>query len=226
MSGEPRGGDRPARAAQRHRRWALLLAVVAAGLVSGCGDDDGNASGSSTAAVPRDPAGVVSAAWEAWSAADEDAFFALVADDAIWFGSSVASEAGRTAMEYSWGLNTTMQASFADRACVETGDIEAVSQGSVVECTALFSDLRHEAFSVEPARVTGRYAVADGRIVNAMAFDPGTTPEWARFLETFLGNNHGAEMNAACSGSEASGQSCALVILAHVDQAAAAWAEE
>jgi hypothetical protein len=206
-------------------RWAVLLVAVATALlIAACsGDDDTSTELTSAGVADNDPAAVVATAWEAWSAADEDAFFALFAGDAVWFGSSLATDAGQDAAQYSWGLNTTMGARFFDYTCIDTGESSTEPAGSIVQCEGLFEDLRTEAFQADPAAVTGRYAVANGKIVNALVFDSGPVPDWAAFLDDYLNANHGDEMAAACDGPDSSGEACAGVVQAHLEEAATAW---
>jgi hypothetical protein len=129
-------------------------------------------------------------------------------------------------LEHSWRLNTTLQAQLSDYDCAETDDADPVSKGSVIECRGLLSDLRCEAFQAEPAAVTGRYAVTNGQIVNAMFFDAGPPPEWASLLDRYLDENQADEMAAACADPESSGQARAQLMQQHLDEAASAWSQQ
>lgn len=200
--------------ARRGRTWRVL-ALAALQIVSACSADGASATGD---------AAVAESGWRAWSAGDRDAFYRLVADDAQWFGLPVTTESGQANMDFSWAMNTTMDARFSEYECAETGETDAATGGSLVECAGLFTDKRFEAFEADPTLVTGRYAVLDDHLVNFISFDPGPIPEWNEFLDRYLAANHGAELSASCDGPDATGEGCANAVISHLGEATEAWA--
>lgn len=189
---------------------AACLVVVA----SGC---------SGTSSGGGDPTDVVEDAWAAWGQ-DADAFRALVADDAVWFGSRLDSPDGREMFEWSLGLASALGVRLTGGRR-DSGEIEPVSGGSIVRCDGTLWDERFDAFGTEPQAVSGSYAVLDGRLVAGMAFDL-SGPPWRGFVIDWIGRTHPDDLIAACDGADATGESCGRMQLQHVDEAASVWITE
>ena len=175
---------------------------------------------------PSTPGEVVEAAYEAWSAADADAFFGLVADNAVWYGQPIETPAGQDALDFSWALNTTKGATFSEYECSAIGELDAETGADVVECKGFIGDDIQEAFGDEPASFTARYAVRNGQIVNAITFQLPPPSQGVSFYNGWLGENYGPEVFDACDSLDKNGEACADVQLQHLDEGLAAWEAE
>jgi hypothetical protein len=179
--------------------------------------------------VPTDdPVSVVTAALMAWSAGDRPVFDQRLADSAHWFGLPLDDEIGRRQFEFQWGFNTALGALFSDFECIDSGRKDPNSEGTVVECSGMFSDTRSEAMGVNPARFDAEYAVDEGQMVNVISFRPVFDEEAGAALDfidaylTGLGNGYGQ----ACDPASSSGVDCAEFILSHLPTAVEAWNDE
>jgi hypothetical protein len=175
-----------------------------------------------------DAVSVVTAALMAWSDGDRPAFEERMAETAHWFGLPLDGEPGSRQFEFQWGYNTTLGANFADLECVDSGREDTISGGTIVECSGMFSDTRHEMLGANPAPFDAEYAVEGGQIVNAISFQAVPDEQAGAaldFIDAYL-TGLGVEYGQACDPAGSTGTGCAEFMLSHLPRVVEAWNDE
>lgn len=191
------------------KRGSVLLACL--GLVlTGCGSSG-----------VADPAETVEMAWETWGQ-DSEAFVELIADNAIWFGQGLDSPVGAAAFEDGIARAVALDTRFSEISCVDSGELDQLTEGVIVRCEGLYSDGRYAAFGTDPQPASGEYAVLDGKIVNAIDYE-SMPPAWVPFSIEYLAENYPGEIQASCDGPVATGETCGSLQLEKSEEIASAW---
>ena len=176
---------------------------------------------STTSTAESDAAGLVEAAWGAFGQ-DVDTYRKLISDEAILFGQRRDTEAGTASFEFLTERAAALDTRFTEFDCVDTGEVDTQTDGVIVRCEGLFSDGRFESFETPPLPATGIYAVRQSMIVNAISFESPPAP-WFEFFIRYLEETYPDQMDAACDGPDASGETCGSLQLEMSEEIASAW---
>lgn len=217
--------DRPEEEQQRPRAWkapllvaavAALVVTVAVILLSG---GDGSEFAEPNSLAPEE----VALAFLAARGADEERYWALIADDAtLPLGMAVTSQSGSEFLRDMFDTMQAMNARTVDVSCDLTGETHERSGGAIVNCAGWYEDAVQDALGVNRVGMTASYAVRDSQIVHFGETNV-ENQDVVEFVDDYMAENHLDEMVAACWGPDATGKTCSAHRLEYLPELADAW---
>jgi len=115
----------------------------------------------------------------------------------------------------------SLEASLANVSCRDTGVVDEVANGVVVDCSAQYNDAVMNAFGVEPQWISASYSVKDDQIVRILSFNDAVLP-FGSYFEGYL-INQGAEAHKSACESDRRSQPCAKTLIQLAHEAAPGW---
>ena len=115
----------------------------------------------------------------------------------------------------------SLGAALSNTFCSETGVVDEVAGGVIVDCSAQYHDAVMAAFGVEPEWISSRYSVKENQIIRILTFNDAPLV-FESYLQTYIQNEGAAAHTAGC-GEDRRSRPCAQALIELATQAAPGW---